>query len=424
MIGLCISSLTSLILAAFLCGCDVTTSQIGSDFFNSGSLDISSIDSVTARLSTVRFDSLPTSDVSRVLAGGYTDDRLGDVRASTYFLPSMASERPDPGTTSLIRLSIVLRYDGYSYYDTTTSLTLNVYQLRSELKQRSDGRLYNSSAPVFDTNALGSLTFFPSPHRDSIEITLNHVFAADYYEKATSGTSTFADATEFQKYVKGFAIVPGDGSSCVLGFSTGVEVRLHYIDRSTVPSSEKYIAYPASSGLTFTGIAADRENSKLPTEIQWRSRISSSITDGESYVQAGEGLATRIDLASLPELNQFENFYPTRAVLRIVPVHQSYGKHTPLPEVLNIFLVDRRNDVIGEYTLDASLVRDPTMDRDTRYELDVTAFLKRQMERDDLNEDALLLLLPDQEFRSRADRVHFSQRQSKLIIYYATILNR
>lgn len=414
----------------FCFSCNSESSQIGTDFFRDGSLDISAIDSVTIKLSTVKFDSLVTSQGPRILLGTHVDEKLGRITASTYFQPALTETVAlDGSNISFEYLSVFLKYDGYSYYDTTIAQKLYVYQFRQEMELPGDGQLYNTTHFALQEAPIGAITFTPKPHsNDSIEIILDKSFGEDFFDRAKQGGNEFTVNDKFREYLKGFAItVDTTVSAGILGFTAQPELRLNYLDRGQVPAKKKYIAYNAPAGYSSTHIKTNRAGTKLQSLLDSRARLDATLTDQEAYFQAGAGLATRIDLPYLRNLKQLPNFYMTKAVLQLQPVQKSYNKFTRLPVTLKLHLINYRNGSLGEYSANALLIEDLSTGRDTYYEIDATAYVKFQMELEELNENALLLLLPDEDFRLRAERIYFANPSfhynTRLLIYYATILN-
>src|SRR5262245_42862798 len=70
------------ILFCFSCGTD--TSEIGVDFFREGALDISYIDTVSVKLSTIRFERLANGGTDRIMVGSNNESRLGRISAAAF----------------------------------------------------------------------------------------------------------------------------------------------------------------------------------------------------------------------------------------------------------------------------------------------------------------------------------------------------
>lgn len=413
------------VLICFSCGAD--SSRIGLDFFGGGSLDASYIDSATVRISTVKFDSLITSNADRILLGSNKDARLGRITALSYLQVNVADvDVLDDPKIVFDYLALVLPYDGYAYYDTTAAMTLNAHVVLEDIEPGEDDNIYNTSRFHTDAQPLGSVTFVPRPHQqDSVEIRLSSSFGQNFYQRAAAGDEVFQSNDEFLEYLKGFAVIPDTtGSSGIIGFKDA-SLRLYYYDRNVVPAEQKSISFKVNTANTSTRIIASRENPYLKSFRSYKDKVSSAYTDDESYIQSGAGLALRVDMPYLRDLKQLTNFYVTRAVLDVYTVRRSYNGLTALPETLRMYMADRRNSIYSSSSYEVSLLEDADLQRDTRYSVDVTGFVMSQMELQEFNENGLLFLLTDKDFRLGADRIYFHSKtheyQTRLRIYYATV---
>lgn len=421
-------------VSVWFCSCQSDSSEIGADFFKAGALDIAYIDSATIKLSTVKFDSLITSDTEKIILGSYVDPKLGTITAASFLQPGVTQTvNLDDVNTVLDYVAVVLKYNGYFYYDTTTALTLNVHRVTQEIEANDDGYLYNTSHFAYDAEPWGTVSFPPTPNRpDSIEIRLPASFAQELFSKAQEGHTDLQNNTNFLKYLRGIAIIPdADVSTGLIGFSMP-EMRMYYIDKSVVPSVQRYISFPvfnnSISNLYNSAITVDR-----PVAFEALSsaedRLASAVTDDEAYLQAGAGLGLRVDMPYLRSLNLNTNFFITQAILEIYPIRNSYNKFKPLAGQLDVYVANRNNVLYDQPASTAILYADSDLNRDTRYSLDVTDFVKGQMELEELNENGLLFLMNDADFRSGTDRIYFAapgygqEYKTRLRIYYATINN-
>jgi hypothetical protein len=414
------------------CSCGTDSSEIGTDFFNEGALDISYVDSVSVKLSTVNFDSLITSDIDKILLGSYNDTKLGRLTTTAYFQPGVNGAIDlDEDKVLFDYAAIVLAYDAYSYYDTTKTLKVTAYKVAEEMEAEDNGYLYNTSHFSTEAAPLGSVSFLPRPHRtDTVEIILDETFALDLYQKAIEGDDALSSNSEFLEYLNGIALVSDTtGSPGIIGFALP-EVRLYYKDKNETPVEQKYVSFPVTgnfSNLYCTNITTDRSLTKLATLPEFKSKLSSVYTDDEAYLQSGAGLALRVDMPYLKDLTQFDNVFVTQAILEIYPVRKSFNDLKPLPESLLVYKVDKRNAVIYQYGSNASLYEDIYLGLATRYVLDVTSFVKEQMAIQEFNENALFFMLNDPTFRNGVDRFYASTKgkeyRTRLSIYYATVNN-
>jgi hypothetical protein len=415
-----------LLIVAASCGVDST--ETGTSFFNEGVLDYSYSDTSSVKLATVCYDKLATDGAARLLIGSHDDERLGRLTSAAYFqvMPSGAVTLKDDDVT-FDYLALSLHYDGYSYYDTTQEMTLHVHRVTEEIAVNDDGYLYNNDSFTIEEEPLGSITFKPRPHSsDSLEIRMPDALGQEIFAMAKAEDVDVSSPEDFLKYFRGLALLPDSTlSASLIGFNTTPELRLYYNDRSVTPVKQRYVNF-AASGVHSVKVTKDRGTSALAGLTDTYSKVSSVETDDVSFIQAGGGLALRVEIPYLRELKQIENFYVVQATLEIYTVRRSGGDYTALPSQLQVYPVDRDNIVIGQFNTGAVLVEDLDLGRDNRYVLDVTSFVKQQMETVELNNNALLFTLTDN-FSVSANRLYAAAASgdydTRVRIYYATLNN-
>ena len=113
---------------------------VGSDYLSINNKVIL-IDTLTVNVSTINIDSLVTSNQSRILIGNYTDPIFGKVTSESYLklTPdnySIGSSDSDTQTVKYVfdSIAMILKYDRYSYGDTTKTQTITTHQLTQKVK--------------------------------------------------------------------------------------------------------------------------------------------------------------------------------------------------------------------------------------------------------------------------------------------------
>lgn len=399
-------------------------SQIGANFFNEGDLTIVSTDTLTLDVSTVTADSVVTLSSPRLLVGYHNDLELGKIRAAAYFRAEPRSLNNDgeslsytlsKESTEYLGTSLVLWYDGYSYYDTADYQTLFVHQLFEEIETEDDGSLYNTSSTKYWASPLGKLVFKPKPiSGESIEIPWVNSEDDDafdpgraIYEEAISDDNDLAVVATFvDDFLKGIVLLPDTTvSGSILGFDTNAEIRVHYLDKSVVPSEEKYLTFFVS-GLRYNEIKADRRSNPLGVLTDSRQFLSSNLTSQLSYIQGGAGLYMRVEIPYLRSiLVDNPDLILTQALLTFYPKHNSHRINTGFPERLKVYAVNQRNEVTADF-LSTNAVEgfvfitlDTDLNRDTYYQVNVLPFIQSQLALEENNDNALLFSL-DEESRS------------------------
>jgi hypothetical protein len=96
---------------------------------------------------------------------------------------------------------------------------------------------------------------------------------------------------------------------------------------------------------------------------------------------------------------------------------------SPLYPKLLAFRVDESNEVYNTTSFAAALRTDYSLSRDTYYEMDITTFVKEQMDLVSVNENGLIFIFSETELN--AGRLCVASPSNlyttKLKIYYATI---
>jgi hypothetical protein len=414
-----------------LVSCGTDSSEIGSGFFNGGNLDFSFIDTVSVKLSTIKYEDIVTLSSKRLLVGHHDDEKLGSITAATYFqvaTPSVSTL--SKLATSFNYLQLVLKYDKYHFYDTTAMHRFKVYRVTEEIEVDKDGYLYNHSTFAVAPDSLGAASFRARPNRDdSVTIQLDPALGMELYNKLVAGSTDLTDLTQFQRYLRGIAVFPDTTiNGSILGFKPTAEIRLYYLDKSVTPSDDKkYVSFPVTTTncLYFNHIATDTRGTKLQDKLpKNESVLSSDLTDNESYIQAGTGYAVRVDLPYIKNLSDVPNFYINSAILEVFPTHKSYDLVTPLPNLI-VYPIYQSNMRASTSAGTPRLLQEANIPQDQFYQLDVTAFITQQFGLDPDSQQALLFLLDDtqqsQEFQASLSRVYMGAARTRLKIYYATI---
>lgn len=412
------------VFAISLFSCGVDSTNIGADFFHEGKLDISMVDSATVKLSTIQLDNV-TNGKDRIVVGSFDDERLGKIAGIGYVQLGISSDVTLPESdVEYESVELVMVADGYSFYDTTKAMTLSIHKVAEDIDPDISGDIYSDDSFAYEDESIGSYQFIPRPHRTSeIKIPLSDEFGMELFAKAQQSHNDLSSNDEFIEYLRGLVIIPDTTvSSSLLGIKSSVELRLNYTDRSVIPTVSRYVSFTANTSYSFTHFAVDREGTSL-AGLDGDERMAADETNDESYIQGGISLALRVDLPYLRNFKQHNNFYMTRAVLEFYPVRKSFDDMRPLPETLVCYKVDGSNELYDDDVYSSGLIRDYSLERDTYFVTDVTAFVKEQMDNISLNENALVFLTT--ETKVNGNRLYIASPSSlyktRLKIYYATI---
>lgn len=397
-----------------------------------------SIDTVTIDVSTIKLDSLITSSESRILVGNYDDPLFGKVKSDSYFQVSTTSFNlynvtSDTETTGYVfdSIAMILRYDDYYYADTTKVQTLNIRRVIQKFKPNTgDVSFYNNSALGYGSSILGTISYKPKPiGRDSINIKLDNEFGLELFNKFNNNEITSYD--EFTDYLKGFVVSSTSNvSGSVIGFNLSSVLRLYYSKGKGDAEDSYTMDFTISDvGKQFNAVSSDRTGTLIQNLPLAKMNLSSSLTGNKGFIQSGTGIVCRVDFPHVKHLKFLsEKGAIVDARLILKPAKNSYSKMFPLPEQLNVYVVDKLNriktsltDASGE-NLVATLTNDnDEFDESVGYQLSLGSFLQKEMTKDSDSKSGLIFTLPI--LSKVVDRVILGDQSNKesemkLQIYY------
>lgn len=275
-----------LIAIAFsLFGCS-ESSIVGKDLFGEEDFQVSYMDTLLLSLSTIRFDSLPTSDNARLLIGHMTNHLVGDVKAETYFLVSYSSTLADLITEddSFDSLVLILPQDGYIYQnDDLLQQELMVEQLPVELEYRDNGQLYNVSEVIFSGEPV-LLTRkgvqIAKDRSQAFRLRMPDDFGNDLFDYYKEEGELFDDP-EFAEYMKGFRVVlDSTGEPSIIGLqSDSIRLELYYTNHAEVPAVQQTTEFYIGSSPHFAQISNQNIPASLSSLATYDDEVHSKDTD-------------------------------------------------------------------------------------------------------------------------------------------------
>lgn len=315
------------ILSLFLASCD-TPKEIGDDLF-SVEVGLNYTDTVTIKSSTVLIDSIYTGSPNTLLVGSYNHPVLGLAESAVYTQVSNIDTLFAKATSVYDSLTLRLAYSGYQG-DTTKTQTLSVYRLLDSLNRGTD--YFAGSSVRSDPALLGRHTFAPRPIRtkamngdsvryDTLRFRMSDTFGRELLSKYAD-TKVAAGGKGFRDYFPGMLFKStGSTSGAMIGFNPGYsrmtlyfhnpgDTTKYYMDYYFSLSNALYpelLARFNQIKSTKTGALAALQN---PGNI-----VSSSATSGITYIQAGTGVATKVEFPYLLNLKGNRNVAVNKAEL-------------------------------------------------------------------------------------------------------------
>ncbi|SIT89557.1 DUF4270 domain-containing protein [Pontibacter indicus] len=315
-------------------------------------------DTLTIRTGTVfQGDSIPSFRSQSPLLGQYVDPVLGKVRASTITEVALNGSSLNFGAGAKVD-SLVLTLDySFKYADTLKAMQVNVHRLTGTFDERTS---YFTTTPFpYDQTPVGSKAFFPRIDTETtngvttkktrlLKIKLSSELANEFM--AQSGQAGLADQAGFRNFFKGVALtVPEEENASIVGLnlsSTNSSLTLHY---TTAEGTARQHNFLLGTGNYFTQLSSDRTGTTVAALQSNGSFVPATETGGDSYVQAGTQLLSKITFPYMNELKDIPgNLIINRAEL-IIPVKSaSSANNLPGPPQLALYETNDANQFLRD----------------------------------------------------------------------------
>lgn len=384
--------------------------MVGSDYLSVNN-KVLLIDTLTVNVSTINFDSLVTSNRSRILIGNYTDPILGKVKSESYFELTPDSytlgSSSDTETVNYVfdSISMILKYDRYYYGDTTKVQTISIHQLTQKVKPNlDDDSFYNNSTLNYNTNSIGSRTFHPKPiGKDSVNIQMDASFGKNLFDKLKHNEITSVD--EFNDYFKGIVIKPSTtNSSNVVGYTTACVMRMYY-KQANSNSEDTYTKdfTIADVSKQFNNISLDKTGTILQNLPDSRNKLASELTNNSAFIQSGTGVACRVDFPFVKQLKYIsEKGVIVDAELIIKPIKNSASALYPIKDSLQVYECDHLNRISkiltnsdGSQMLAKLNTTPDEFNENIGYKINIGSFLYQEMMKTSGTKSSLIFTFPN-----------------------------
>lgn len=403
---------------------DMESFSIGGDFITSQS-SVTVIDTYSVKMSTVIFDSVPTSGSENLLTGQYNDDFFGISGATGYFQINMPASTTVETDAVFDSVTLVLNLAPVSYGDTLKPFSFSVHRVLDNIKYTDDNYMYSTSKVEYDKNPLGEYSFYPKPNvTDSISVRLSDVLGQELFSMMKNNADEISSDEKFLKYFRGIALVGNSKNGCVIGFTASDSLVNLVIHAHTVAAEKIDLRYEfplASSGIWYNHFYFDRSGTPLENLKTQKEEISSADAENKAFIQAGSGITTRLDfpgLGKIMEIQQRHYFYKAELIFKPLPLS---NKQIPFPEELNFYTCDKFNRLISLFddsdgnALAADFNYDEFYNKESYYSIDITSYIKDELSDSYFNEDnGLLINLPDETSTGTLNRLVFDARENSM----------
>jgi hypothetical protein len=427
-----------ILLAFFSCNQNNQSFDIGGKYVNVQT-DLRYIDTLTVNSFTVKLDSLRTSGLpdgeGAVVVGKYHDPEIGDISSSSYFKLMLPDVRTVPVNAIYDSLKLIIVDNNYRIGDTLQSFTIHVHRVEQTIKVREDNYLYNTSKFAYDNEPLGSRTFKPRPNtpsHDTVSIRLSDDLGKEILQLFLDKDDRILQMDNWLNYFKGMTIQGDFSNEAMVGFKTAsatpvMRLYYHYYDFTNISQYRDFgiFAYAINQFNHF-----EITNPLIDLPNNQKDKLDAKYTDKQSYIQAGTGIVTRLEIPFLKNLLALhENMQILRAQLIIEPVRNTY-KTILLPPRISLFQSDKYNrfgsPVLNMNTgsaLIGTLVIDNEYQEATSYTFDITNFIQNKIIEATDDIPALLITITPNDIYKTADRLilgsqNNSESKITLKVYY------
>jgi hypothetical protein len=341
--------------AAFT-ACD-DPSDIGLDLQDENLIGTEFVDTLTIKTGTVfQGDSILSFRTGTAIVGQYADPVMGKVRATTFSELMLNGTALNFGENATVD-SLVLTLDyGFKYADTLKAMQVNVHRLTSRFDERTS---YFTNTPfAYDPTPIGSAQFKPQIYVEEtdgtktkktrfLRVKLSAELANEFM--AQSGQPAFADQASFVNFFKGIALaVPEDENASLVSFTFGSansNVTLHY---SAADGTKRQHSFLLGAANYFSQIIADRTGTAI-ADLQAKGDFAPAAADGDTYVQAGTQLLTKINIPYLQKFKEEAGALVVNRAELIIPIKaSSTTNNRPTPPQLVLYETNSQNQLLRD----------------------------------------------------------------------------
>jgi hypothetical protein len=334
--------------------------DIGLDLQDENLIGTEFTDTLTIETGTVfQGDSILSYRMASAVVGQYADPVLGITRASAFTEVGLGGTNVNFGS-NVKADSLVLTLDyGFKYADTLAAMQVNVHRLTGAFDERTS--YFTNSQLSYEPAPVGTAVFKPmievvdvsgtkTKRTKLLRVKLSDELASQFL--AQSGQPTFSNQSSFLNFFRGLALlVAEDTNASLVGFnlgSTSSALTLHY---TAADGTKKTHAFILGSGGYFSQITTDRTGTAIESLQANGSLIPSSETGGDSYVQAGTQLLTKLTFSGLEALKaQHGEVIINRAELILPVKNASTVNNLPVPPQMVLYETNSTNRILRDVT--------------------------------------------------------------------------
>jgi hypothetical protein len=305
-------------LAAFVgCNKDISLSL---DNSRDETIGVVPIDTVSVKVSTYQLDDIPTSGTGTILVGKNSNAITGSFKSTSYMRLGIGTVNSAsmPDDAILDSVTLVLPLNKYYYGDTTQVQKISVHRVSEDINQTlitqnkpleeipyyvtTAANIFSNQKFNYDNASLANISFKPHVNSiDSLHIRFNNTISNELFNMIKNEDSRVQSSSNFQEYFKGLALVPDDNNTTLVGFKDTVYLEVHYTfvnSEGTRSSNKQYFSIDNRS-YQYNQIDADRSATKFASLNLTNPEISSSQTNGDTFLEGLTGVVAKIEFPTL-----------------------------------------------------------------------------------------------------------------------------
>lgn len=428
-------SISTIVISSFIFNACIENPgefTIGEEFIESKT-NLALIDTFSVSLSTVILDTIICNGTGSLLIGNYSDEYFGKVSSMGYLQIGVPDSYNFLDDEKYDSLSLIIKYNNYSYGDTAKSQKISVHQLTEKIEYSYEEVIPSQTSFSFNSNPIGSIKYIPKPNSltDSLSIRISDDIGHDLFTKLKENSEIITDNETFIKYFHGLVIKAEDTQGAIVGFQASTDdVRLVlYTSREVLTTENKFYEFGLYNiTKQFNNITHNFSSTQLSNLVEQQTKLSNTKTGGLSFLQGGTGLTIKIDFPSLSDILLFERGIIMEAELSIHPLVNSYNNFS-LPSELFIYKANNQNSINDELSTEKGYVASSTLDlnelyeEETIYNFDVTDYINEGLGSSYIDpEKGLLISLSSDNLQKSFYRliIDAQNKKTNLKIYYLT----
>ncbi len=318
---------------------------IGDNFVESGT-HLIVVDTFMVDVSTKLLDSMTTSNQKKAYAGNYSDVLSGKISCMSYF--RLKYENFEKLATSAVfdSAAFVFVYSKYHAGDTTSLMTLGVHKVTEDMVHYyNDPYFYNTTSFRQSPEALGTLSFYPTPHShdSTVSVPVNSL-GEELFNLIWNNDQIISSADWFYDYYKGFVLKCEDpGNNLILGFKADEDhlfLKVYYHLDLESPVFKEITVKMGDAADQYNQIGFDFSSSSLEKIKAGGDVVSSRDAGNIAVLQGLTGLIPMVRFPSVQDFLLETRRKVLKAELVFEPPRASY-RIFPLPQKLYLYESDR-----------------------------------------------------------------------------------